>query len=120
MDPEFKKVIRLLRKNSTIFERLFWNVVRGRKLNGYKFLRQHPINCYTIYGEKIFIADFYCAKRKLVVELDGPVHDFQRDYDELRTHIIEQKGMNVIRFTNDEIQNDMDRVISRLIKYLDK
>ena len=120
MNVRLKATIRLLRKKSTEAECLFWNTVRARKMNGYKFLRQHPIRCHTIDGKRVFIAVFYCAEQKLVIEIDGPVHERQHDYDALRTHVIEQKGLKVIRFTNDEIQQDMNLVISKLIKELDK
>lgn len=56
-------------------------------------------------GNAFFIADFYCAEEKLVIELDGPVHEQQQDYDLLRTWIINQLGMKVIRFRNEELEN---------------
>ena len=119
MDIRLKEIIHSLRQNGTETESQFWNAVRNRKLKGYKFLRQHSIRCHTSEGNRIFIADFYCAERKLVVEIDGPVHTMQQDYDELRTQAIEQKGLKVIRFTNDEISRDISIVISKLIKELD-
>ena len=117
---KLKENIRLLRKKGTETERQVWDAIRNRKLNGYKFLRQHPIRCQTIDGEWIFIADFYCAERKLIVEIDGLVHNHQRDYDKIRTNVVVQKGLRVIRFTNDEIKRDIGCVISRLISELDE
>ena len=98
MNVRLKETIRILRKKSTEAECLFWNAVRARNLKGYKFLRQHPIKCQTI---------------------DGPVHDRQRDYDEMRTQVINQKGLRVIRFKNEEIQEGIEKVINRLIAVLE-
>jgi very-short-patch-repair endonuclease len=87
-----KRVIELareLRKNSTTAEKLLWEELRNRQLNGAKFYRQHPL----IYEEDrgnlhFFIADFYCAEHKLVIELDGKIHEYQRNYDRERDLII--------------------------------
>jgi very-short-patch-repair endonuclease len=81
---EFRSITQLareLRKNQTLYEAILWQEIRNRKMKGLKFLRQHPI----IYGNDnqgrslFFIADFYCAEKKFVPELDGKIHDFQRD-----------------------------------------
>lgn len=73
---------------------------------GLKFLRQYPI----IYGnydtrKLFFIADFYCADKKLVIELDGTIHDFQKDYDKHRDKIIAEMGLTIVRFKNEEVKN---------------
>jgi very-short-patch-repair endonuclease len=66
---------RELRKNQTESEKIFWELVRGRKLSGIKFLRQYPIT-YSVYQKPyFFFADFYCAKSKLIIEIDGSIHD---------------------------------------------
>ena len=109
-----KEAIRSLRRNSTEAENIFWQSVRNRKVHGYKFLRQHPIK-FTIDGKnRFFIADFYCAEHKLVVEIDGAIHERQRDYDELRTYIIEKLGIRVIRFKNNDIEKDINLIIMKL------
>ena len=119
MNKQIKNTIHTLRKYSTNAEKKFWYTVRNRNIGGYKFLRQHPVKC-TIDGHKrFFITDFYCAKKKLVVEIDGLIHKKQKDYDELRTHAIESKGIKVIRFKNNEIERNIHRVIRRLEKELD-
>ena len=83
-----KETVRSLRINSTKGEKIFWEAVRNRKINGKKFLRQFPIK-FEIFGQKrFFIADFYCFECKLVVELDGKIHERQKDYDEMRTQLI--------------------------------
>jgi very-short-patch-repair endonuclease len=109
-----KKTVRNLRKNSTKSESILWQAVRNRKLNGKKFLRQHPLQFVIDGKRRFFIADFYCHERKLVVELDGRIHEQQKDYDELRTHIINSLGVEVIRFTNAEIEHNLDGVLNKI------
>jgi very-short-patch-repair endonuclease len=98
---------RYLRKNSTKAENIFWQAVRNRKINSKKFYRQYPIS-FEYYGQqRHFIADFYCHECKLVVEIDGGIHEKQKDYDKLRTEIINKLGMKVIRFKNEDVENDL-------------
>ena len=109
-----RETIRSLRKNSTHAENIFWESVRNRKVLSCKFLRQHPVR-FTIDGKKrFFIADFYCAEHKLVVEIDGAVHERQKDYDELRTHIMNNKKIQVIRFMNEDVESNIGSVINTL------
>jgi len=104
-----RKIIQLareLRKNCTPSEKTLWKELRNRKLQGIKFFRQHPL----IYEEDrktlhFFIADFYSAELKLVVELDGKIHDYQKDYDRERDLIIRSLGLRVLRFKNEELAN---------------
>ena len=112
-----KEISRFLRKNQTESEDVFWQFVRNRKLFGKKFLRQHAIK-YTDYdGEKFFVVDFYCAEKKLIVELDGKIHDFQKYSDDYRTNILKKLGFTVIRFKNEEL-SDFKTIIKELEKYL--
>lgn len=96
-----------LRNNPTHAEMLLWNYLRT-KPNGYKFRRQHPIG--------IFIADFYCHRLKLVIEVDGSIHDLKetKDHDAERQKIIEEEGMKVVRFTNRQIEHGLEEVIKRI------
>ena len=115
-----KRIIELareLRKNSTPAEILLWAELRNRQINGVKFLRQHPL----IYEEDrghihFFIADFYCAQHKLVIELDGKIHQKQKYYDHERGLIINQMGLKVIRFKNEET-NQMDNLVEKIRSY---
>jgi very-short-patch-repair endonuclease len=91
----------------TLAERCFWNACRKHQIGGYHFRRQQ-----IIQG---FIADFNCSKLKLVIEIDGGIHELQKDYDTLRDHIINQRGIKVIRFRNDEVINHMDTVIKQIL-----
>jgi len=115
-----RKIIQLareLRKNSTPSEKLLWKELRNRKLHGIKFFRQHPL----IYEEDrkilhFFIADFYSSELKLVVELDGKIHDYQKDYDRERDLIIRNLGLQVLRFKNEELAN-IDDLKSRILNF---
>jgi leucyl-tRNA synthetase len=113
---------RKLRKNMTDEEKVLWQKLRGRKFLGLKFLRQHPIIYDRInFESKYFIPDFYCAEKKLIIELDGPIHDFQKDYDEHREEILKNMGFRIIRFENKELINSSKvlKKIENFIHYLD-
>ncbi len=109
------KRARYLRKNMTPEEKLLWEKLRGRRFHGLKFLRQHPI-VYEIINSKqlFFIPDFYCAEKKLIIEIDGKIHDFQKEYDERREEILQNMGLKILRFKNSEL-ND----ISKVLNYID-
>lgn len=113
-----KYLCRDLRKNATQSEKIIWEIVRNRKLNDKKIYRQYPI-FYDLMGiEKFFIADFYCHESKLVIEIDGAYHQLQKEYDEKRTEIITLLGVEVIRFSNDEVKNKIDSVVERILEKL--
>jgi very-short-patch-repair endonuclease len=95
-----------LHLESTPAERKLWSVLRGNKLNGVSFCRQHAIGNY--------IVDFVSIKKKLIVELDGSQYLEQTEYDEERTKYLESQGYRVIRFWNNQIENEMDGVIQLL------
>ena len=110
--PEIQRRARELRKRMTSSEKILWNALRGKSFSGYKFRRQHPI--------KKFIVDFYCHELKLVIELDGSVHDIkdQAEYDLGRTFELEEFGLKVIRFRNEEVLDRLEEVLNRISKYL--
>lgn len=116
MKENISKIIRELRRLQTKSEKAFWELVRNRNL-GVKFLRQFAISFEYEDKNRFFIADFYCSEKKLVVEIDGKIHEKQKDYDELRTQIINRLGIRVIRFTNEEIE-DMDCVKEKLMELI--
>ncbi|MFQ5638388.1 MAG: endonuclease domain-containing protein [bacterium] len=118
MEDLIKQTVRNLRKNQTKSETIIWQAVRNRNLNGKKFLRQHPIRFEMDGGKRFFVADFYCHEKKLVVEIDGKIHLRQKDYDELRTQIINALGMKVIRFRNEEVEENLEQVLERLRQHL--
>jgi very-short-patch-repair endonuclease len=102
---------RALRKNQTKAEEIMWNLLRNRKLKGFKFRRQHPV-------APLYILDFYCVKSKIAVELDGKHHNErqQQEYDTERTNILKQLGITVIRFTNIEVMNNSEYVLDQVLK----
>ncbi|HEV2562821.1 MAG TPA: DUF559 domain-containing protein [Rhizomicrobium sp.] len=89
---------RRMRSKPVSAEKLFWSMVRNRKLGGYKFKRQYPIGPY--------IADFVCLEERLIVELDGPFHAARQTYDAARDEFLRSKGFRVIRLTNDDFGGD--------------
>lgn len=113
-----KEVTRKLRKNQTNSEKIFWELVRNRKLVGRKFFRQHALKFFFEGKERFFIADFYCSELKLVIELDGSIHDNQQEYDKFRDYIINSMKITVLRFSNDDIENNIAEVLNKLIPIL--
>ena len=97
-----------LRRDLTDAENKLWQDLRGRRVEGYKFRRQHPIDDY--------IADFACITAKLVGEVDGETHSTEEElaYDAKRTKVLEGLGWRVIRFTNDEVYGDVDGVVEAI------
>ena len=106
IDPATTARARRLRKEAPFPERLLWGRLRGGQVGGLRFRRQHPVGPY--------IADFYCASAKLVIELDGVSHDERATYDGRRTRFMESRGLRVIRFTDNEVVQDVDDVVYRV------
>jgi 5-methyltetrahydrofolate--homocysteine methyltransferase len=102
---------RQLRQNLTPAERVFWQLVRNKQLGGFKFRRQHIID--------VFIVDFVCLKANLVIEVDGEIHDFQKEYDEARTKYLNEMNFSIIRFTNKEVLENLNLVKQKIIAHLD-
>lgn len=87
-------------------ERILWACLSKKQLNGARFRKQHPIGDY--------IADFYCHEYRLVVEVDGGVHQQRKEYDANRSHEMSTVGIRVIRFSNEEIIFDLESVLLKL------
>lgn len=87
-------------------ERHLWSYLRANRFEGRQFRRQQVINGY--------IADFYCHSAALIIELDGGIHDSQREYDEERQKALEMYDFRVIRFTNDQVMNDLPTVLATI------
>ena len=100
-----RRHIKSLRQNLTDAEHKLWQELRGRRLRGFKFRRQHPIEHY--------VADFACISVKLIIEVDGATHSEapELEYDEKRTLFLQSLGWHVIRFTNTEVFDDCDGVV---------
>ncbi|MHB8575316.1 MAG: endonuclease domain-containing protein [Dehalococcoidia bacterium] len=95
-----------LRGRQTMAEALFWDIVRDRRLDGMKFRRQHRIGT--------FIADFYCAEHRLVVEIDGDIHQHQAEYDAIRDLLMRDLGLKILRITNDELRLTRAQTIAKV------
>ncbi len=113
------QIARELRRNQTPEEEILWQALRNRKLGGFKFLRQHPI----VYDKNnplpsFIVADFYCAEKQLILELDGKIHDYQKEHDQKRDFIMETKGYWVIRIKNEEVDN-LDQLLEKIRKVLE-
>ena len=113
MNSIVKSTTRSLRKNQTESERTFWEIVRNRKLFGKKFLRQHPVQLKFMGKKRFFVGDFYCAEKKIIIEIDGKIHENREDYDNLRDHLINEMGIRVIRIKNDDLA-DIPALIEKL------
>lgn len=115
---EIKMLARDLRKKQTPAEALLWKFLRNRNVMKMKFLRQHPLS-YKQHGRRyFFIADFYCDEASLVLEVDGKVHDFQKDYDLQRDMILKARQLRTLRVTNTEVENDLASVITKIKEHL--
>lgn len=107
--PVFKNA-EVLRGNMTEAEKLLWEKLRKKQLDGFRFRNQHPISHY--------ILDFYCFKSKLGIEVDGEYHNTkpQQFYDEERTEHLKALGIKIIRFSNQEIFDNMESVLETIKK----
>ena len=103
---------RILRKNMTKQERILWTFLRKKNINNLKFRRQYPIGNY--------IVDFICNEKKLIIEIDGGQHNENKNitYDQERTKYLESKGYKVIRFWNNDIDNNIEEVYLDIFKHL--
>jgi very-short-patch-repair endonuclease len=101
---------RRLRQEQTDAERKLWSILRGRRLDGFKFRRQVPIDRY--------FADFACFEAKLIVELDGSQHAERTDYDAQRTRVLDALGWRVIRFWNTPVLSETQGVIDAILAEL--
>jgi len=100
-----------LRREMTPAEKILWQELQANKL-GVRFRRQQ-----VIQG---FIVDFYCHKSALVVEVDGDVHDLQKEEDERREKVLRELGLRVVRFGNDEVVRDMSAVVGKIRELVSK
>jgi len=106
--PNIFEKAKSLRNNMTVAEKKLWKELNEKKIKGYRFKAQHPINKY--------IADFYCHKAKLVIEIDGDIHKNEDviERDEGRTYELENFGLKVIRFSNKQILNNIEKVVTEI------
>ncbi|HET7223580.1 MAG TPA: endonuclease domain-containing protein [Rhodanobacteraceae bacterium] len=100
-----RNTAKTLREKMTDAERTLWYRLRGSRLDGLKFRRQHPVPPY--------IVDFYCTEAKLVVELDGSQHG--AEVDAVRTASLERRGLQVVRFWDNQVLTDIDSVLREIL-----
>ena len=109
------KYSRGLRKCQTDAEEFLWARLRKRQLNGKKFLRQFAILYGSSLGSALFyIVDFYCHECKLAIEVDGKIHESQKEYDLKRDKEINDLGIKVLRFKNEEVFGDLEGVLEKI------
>jgi very-short-patch-repair endonuclease len=110
--PETFRTAKALRKNMTEAEKILWRKLRDRNLAGFKFRRQHPVGQY--------IVDFLCPGKGLVIEIDGGIHrePEKQEKDQNRQAELDRLGLKVLRFTNEEVQNDIENVLIKIEKAL--
>jgi very-short-patch-repair endonuclease len=104
--PDVVELAKSLRNGMTYNESLLWEKLKGKQICGVRFRRQHPISLY--------IVDFYCHEAMLVVEVDGEIHYDRIDYDDGRSAEMEKFGIKVIRFTNFDVENNIEEVIKNI------
>ncbi len=104
MSANLTQAAKGLRRNSTDAERLLWQCLKGKQLEGLKFRRQEQIGR--------FIADFVCYERKIIVEADGSQHTLEKEKDEERTEWLNSQGFTVLRFWNNEILTNIEGVMA--------
>ncbi len=107
-EPHLFEFARYLRENMTKAEKVLWEHLRGKKLAGLKFRRQHPMGAY--------IVDFYCHSKKLIIEVDGKYHedDIQQQKDSFRDSEMERFDIQVLRFTNEEVLTQTESVLEQI------
>ena len=112
-EPDIYQRAARMRRRMTPPEARLWSCLKGHKLGGYKFRRQHPIGPY--------ILDFYCASAKLAVEVDGARHDSpeQMAYDRRRTAWLAQQGVSVVRFPASSIRDNLGGVLQGILARID-
>lgn len=104
--PQVLQAARAMRKESTPAERVLWNELRDHRLCDVPIRRQHPVDR--------FVLDFYCPSRKLAIEVDGEIHEHQREHDEERTNALQMRGIRVTRFRNEDVLGRLDQVLQTL------
>ena len=104
--PEIIQAARQLRTNLTPTEAKLWEALRNRQVLGLKFRCQHAVGN--------FILDFYCPAVKLAIEVDGKIHQHQQEYDRDRTEKLAEYGYSVLRFSNQEVLNELPQVLKKI------
>ena len=113
-ENSLKHSAQLMRVKPTLTEHILWQQLRRKQLDGFKFRRQHGIGCY--------IVDFYCARLKLIVEIDGKTHAApeQIQKDKIRTAYFHSNGYKIARYSNAEVYNNLPELLRSLKQKLEQ
>jgi adenine-specific DNA methylase/very-short-patch-repair endonuclease len=106
IQKKMQEVARQLRRESTRSEAILWEVLRNRKLEGRKFRRQHPIGT--------FVVDFFCKEEALIVEVDGPIHEHQKDLDRQRQELLESLGLRFVRLSSHLVETNLPLALEQI------
>ena len=113
-----KEFARYLRRRETKAEKKLWSYLRNKKLDWYKFYRQKPIFVYKedTWKDRFIIADFYCHKKRLIIEVDGGIHLEKRvkDYDKLKEYLLKERWYKILRIKNKEIYENIEEVLKKI------
>jgi very-short-patch-repair endonuclease len=103
INPDKMHRVKELRRQMTPAEKILWEYLRGNRLHGLHFRRQQILDG--------FIADFYCHAARLVIEIDGKIHEQQAEYDAERDKVLLARGLRLLRIKNEEVLQEIDRVL---------
>lgn len=109
-NPRLKELARKLRNNSTKSEVLLWKYLKGKQMRSYDFHRQKSIGNY--------IADFFCHRLMLVIEIDGVTHDYKVTSDEKRQKFLESLGIMVLRFSDEDVKKNINGVLIEIEEWI--
>jgi very-short-patch-repair endonuclease len=101
-----------LRREMTPSEKILWKQLKANRLNRLHFRRQQIVHGY--------LADFYCHQHELIVEVDGGIHEQQKEYDAEREGYLRALGFRIIRFTNEEVNHDLKGVLQKIVEVCKK
>jgi len=114
---EITKITRKLRNNQTEAEKELWRCLRYAK-SGVKFRRQFPLIYLKDNKKSFFVADFICLEKKLIIEVDGKIHEKQKESDDARDLILKNLGYSVIRIKNEDIFCNLNLVLKTINRYI--
>ena len=107
------------RKSATPEEIKMWELLRDRKFMNFKFSRQYPIVISSTPEKRTFyIADFFCHALRLIIEIDGPIHETQKSYDQARDKILNDLGYNILRLKNEKINEEIGNTLRFLSEFI--
>lgn len=112
VSPEMLERAKKLRREMTPAEKILWKHLKANRLNGLHFRRQQVVHGYY--------PDFYCHQHELIVEVDGWIHELQKEYDAEREEYLKSLGFRIIRFTNEEVTKNLKGVLQKIVEECNK